>query len=185
MTVVSHLYSPPVTRSITPVAASTTHPVAARTAARRARLSVAESGIRLGTAGRVRCSARPAQAAASRLRCRSSPAATGRSTARTATRTIADRRREASHVDAGAPDEAAAVHAACVAAGRLEPTEIRVSEGGLTTRCRQCHKSIVWPGLCYTCATGLPRQLRPRENTAAEGGPRHQDAGSNQPCEPG
>ena len=27
------------------------------------------------------------------------------------------------------------------------------------TRCRQCHKVIVWPGLCYTCATGRPRQL--------------------------
>jgi len=40
-----------------------------------------------------------------------------------------------------------------------------VTEGG-STRCRQCRKPIVWPGLCYTCATGLPRQLRPREETA-------------------
>ena len=31
-------------------------------------------------------------------------------------------------------------------------------------RCRACGKGIVWPGLCYTCATGLPRRLcRPEE----------------------
>jgi hypothetical protein len=29
----------------------------------------------------------------------------------------------------------------------------------LATRCRRCRKPIVWPGLCYTCATGLPRQI--------------------------
>jgi hypothetical protein len=27
-------------------------------------------------------------------------------------------------------------------------------------RCRRCAKGIVWPGLCYTCATALPRRLR-------------------------
>jgi hypothetical protein len=31
---------------------------------------------------------------------------------------------------------------------------------GTIARCRRCHKPIIWPGLCYTCATGLPRQLR-------------------------
>jgi hypothetical protein len=29
----------------------------------------------------------------------------------------------------------------------------------LATRCRRCRKPIVWPGLCYTCATGLPRLI--------------------------
>ena len=66
--------------------------------------------------GRMRCSARRARAAARKLTCRSSPAATGPSIARTATRTIADRRREASHVDTGVTDDAAAVHVADVAA---------------------------------------------------------------------
>jgi hypothetical protein len=42
------------------------------------------------------------------------------------------------------------------------------------TRCRRCHKAILWPGLCYTCATGLPRQLRrapdeTRETTPSAG----------------
>ena len=32
------------------------------------------------------------------------------------------------------------------------------------TRCRTCGKGSVWPGLCSTCATGLPRRLyRPEE----------------------
>jgi hypothetical protein len=32
------------------------------------------------------------------------------------------------------------------------------------TRCRRCRKAIVWPGLCYTCATGpLPRVQRAAE----------------------
>ena len=31
-------------------------------------------------------------------------------------------------------------------------------------RCRTCGKGSVWPGLCSTCATGLPRRLyRPEE----------------------
>jgi hypothetical protein len=29
----------------------------------------------------------------------------------------------------------------------------------LGTRCRMCAKRIVWPGRCYTCATGLPRRI--------------------------
>jgi hypothetical protein len=67
----------------------------ARTAARRARSSVAE---------RVRCSAPPVQAAARKPACHSSPAAIGRSTVRTATGTIADRRREPGLVPVGATD---------------------------------------------------------------------------------
>jgi len=43
-----------------------------------------------------------------------------------------------------------------------------MTEGGSNTRCRECHKRIVWPGLCYTCATGLPRQLRPRQESEEE-----------------
>jgi hypothetical protein len=54
-----------------------------------------------------------------------------------------------------------------------------VTEGSATTRCRQCRKPIVWPGLCYTCATGLPRQLRPREDRA-DASPRRQAATSDQ-----
>ena len=55
-----------------------------------------------------------------------------------------------------------------------------MSAGGSNTRCRQCRKPIIWPGLCYTCATGLPRQLRPRQHTAEEG-PMHTVAASDQP----
>jgi hypothetical protein len=39
------------------------------------------------------------------------------------------------------------------------PERIRTSGG---TRCRLCGKAIVWPGLCYTCATGLPRTIKRR-----------------------
>ncbi len=39
------------------------------------------------------------------------------------------------------------------------PTEYR-----LNNRCHICRKGIVWPGLCYSCATGRPRQImRPEE----------------------
>lgn len=31
------------------------------------------------------------------------------------------------------------------------------------TRCRQCRKPIIWPGRCYSCATGLPRHLTRRQ----------------------
>jgi hypothetical protein len=55
-----------------------------------------------------------------------------------------------------------------------------MTEGGSATRCRLCRKVIVWPGLCYTCATGLPRQLRRREETA-DGSPRRQAARSDEP----
>jgi hypothetical protein len=37
-----------------------------------------------------------------------------------------------------------------------------------TTRCRECHKPIIWPGRCYTCATGLPRRLNWRRGESAE-----------------
>jgi hypothetical protein len=40
-----------------------------------------------------------------------------------------------------------------------------------TTRCRNCHKPIIWPGLCYTCATGLPRRLM--RVTLPDDGPPH------------
>jgi hypothetical protein len=68
--------------------------------------------------------------------------------------------------------------------GTLEPEGTRVTEDGSTTRCRQCRKPIVWPGLCYTCATGLPRQLRPRED-GAQPAPTHQAARSDQTRAPG
>jgi hypothetical protein len=61
---------------------------------------------------------------------------------------------------------------------------IAVTEGASTTRCRQCRKPIVWPGLCYTCATGLPRQLRPRTDPADES-PVHQVATADEPGGPG
>lgn len=35
-------------------------------------------------------------------------------------------------------------------------------------RCRKCGKHIIWPGLCYTCATGLPRQMVPEALVGAE-----------------
>ncbi len=39
------------------------------------------------------------------------------------------------------------------------PTEYRQNN-----RCHICRKGIVWPGLCYSCATGRPRLLmRPDE----------------------
>ena len=78
------------------------------------------------------------------------------------------------------------------AAGARDPAEhgdirtirIAVTEGASTTRCRQCRKPIVWPGLCYTCATGLPRQLRPRTDAADES-PVHQVATTDEPGGPG
>jgi hypothetical protein len=59
-----------------------------------------------------------------------------------------------------------------------------VTEGSSRTRCRVCRKPIVWSGLCYTCATGLPRNGRPRENAAASV-PRHQGAISDASDLPG
>jgi hypothetical protein len=38
-------------------------------------------------------------------------------------------------------------------------TESKPRAPALATRCRRCRKPIVWPGLCYTCATGLPRLI--------------------------
>jgi hypothetical protein len=38
-------------------------------------------------------------------------------------------------------------------------TDSKPRAPALATRCRRCRKPIVWPGLCYTCATGLPRQI--------------------------
>jgi hypothetical protein len=49
------------------------------------------------------------------------------------------------------------------------------------TRCRRCRKPIVWPGLCYTCATGLPRMLRPRDTDGLEAAA-HQVEPSDQPA---
>jgi hypothetical protein len=43
-------------------------------------------------------------------------------------------------------------------------------------RCRKCSKHIIWPGLCYTCATGLPRQVQPETLAAAEPAPHADDA---------
>ena len=159
-----HLSSPSVSRSITPVAASTIHPAVARTAARRARLSAAGSTARRRAAARARCSAQPARLAGRKLGCRSSPPGTGPSTARSAIRTIAHRHLEAARVGAVAIDGMPARGAAGIGTGE----RMTVTEGGSTTRCRQCRKPIIWPGLCYTCATGLPRQLRPRQDNADE-----------------
>lgn len=54
------------------------------------------------------------------------------------------------------------VAAAPVAAPVVTPTP---SNG--QTRCRSCRQPIIWPGLCYTCATGQPRRLfRPEERIA-------------------
>ena len=39
----------------------------------------------------------------------------------------------------------------------------KTDPGASSTRCRACRKPIIWPGLCYTCATGLPRQLTQRK----------------------
>ena len=36
--------------------------------------------------------------------------------------------------------------------------------------CRRRAKPIVWPGLCYTCATGLPRRLRGADERPAPPG---------------
>ncbi len=41
----------------------------------------------------------------------------------------------------------------------VAPTEYRQNN-----RCHTCRKGIVWPGMCYSCATGRPRViLRPDE----------------------
>jgi hypothetical protein len=37
-------------------------------------------------------------------------------------------------------------------------------------RCRVCRKRIIWPGRCYTCATGLPRRLFPLQPQPPAGG---------------
>ncbi len=51
-------------------------------------------------------------------------------------------------------------------------TESKPRAPALATRCRRCRKPIVWPGLCYTCATGLPRQiLRADERAPAAADP--------------
>ncbi len=43
------------------------------------------------------------------------------------------------------------------------PTEYRQNN-----RCHICRKGIVWPGLCYSCATGRPRLIvRPDERANA------------------
>ena len=50
------------------------------------------------------------------------------------------------------------VHVASAAAGASK------GRNGQGTRCRACAKPIIWPGLCYTCATKRPRLLmRPDE----------------------
>jgi hypothetical protein len=41
----------------------------------------------------------------------------------------------------------------------------------------------VWPGLCYTCATGLPRQVRPRPDAAED--PRLEEVGASEQPGPG
>ena len=56
-----------------------------------------------------------------------------------------------------------------------------MAEAGSATRCRLCRKVIVWPGLCYTCATGLPRQVRPREKPDVESLPVRHAPRSDQP----
>lgn len=43
-------------------------------------------------------------------------------------------------------------------------------------RCRKCSKHIIWPGLCYTCATGLPRQVQPETLAGVEPAPLADDA---------
>ena len=52
--------------------------------------------------------------------------------------------------------------------------------GGTIARCRHCHKPIIWPGLCYTCATGLPRRLG-RQVEALDAGPAHAAQSADQP----
>jgi hypothetical protein len=54
---------------------------------------------------------------------------------------------------------------------------------GTIARCRRCHKPIIWPGLCYTCATGLPRQLR-RHAEALDGEPAEAAEHADQPGGP-
>jgi ribosomal protein L37E len=46
-------------------------------------------------------------------------------------------------------------------AGKSEPSRFAI-------RCRGCGKHIIWPGLCYTCATGLPRRMLPETLVEAE-----------------
>jgi len=44
---------------------------------------------------------------------------------------------------------------------------------GQGSHCHMCRKLIVWPGLCYTCATGRPRLIvRPDERLGPEPEPR-------------
>lgn len=42
---------------------------------------------------------------------------------------------------------------------------------GHGTRCRACAKPILWPGLCYTCATGRPRRCVPEEERSSDNQP--------------
>jgi len=49
-------------------------------------------------------------------------------------------------------------------------------------RCRRCRKAIVWPGLCYSCATGLPRRLRPATEDEHETPPTGADAARSGPA---
>jgi hypothetical protein len=39
---------------------------------------------------------------------------------------------------------------------------------GQGSHCHICRKLIVWPGLCYTCATGKPRLIVRRDEREAE-----------------
>jgi hypothetical protein len=41
----------------------------------------------------------------------------------------------------------------------------RQSQG---SHCHICRKLIVWPGLCYTCATGRPRLIVRRDERVGE-----------------
>jgi hypothetical protein len=50
------------------------------------------------------------------------------------------------------------VNARVRSAGR-EATVSNADPNASNPRCRLCGKPIIWPGLCYTCATGLPRLL--------------------------
>ena len=108
--------------------------------------------------------ANPARAAR-KLRCGSSPAATGPFNARTAISGIADRNLAAARVLAAAADDMPARSDGSIGTVAMRMTVI---EGGSSTRCRKCHKAIVWPGLCYACAAGLPRQLRPRVDASTD-----------------
>lgn len=47
------------------------------------------------------------------------------------------------------------------------PTQRNQDPWPLKARCQGCHKPILVPGHCYTCATGQPRTLfRPDEQVS-------------------